>query len=201
MKKAAGVLTALFLLLSGCGEKPELSDNTLVYEMPKVLQPFELTDQNGQAISNQAFKDHWNLLFLGYTSCPDICPLTLAKLKRVEAELKDQVSLKVWFISVDPARDTPDKRGQYAAYFSPQFLAVSAEHKALFPFVRDLGLIYAINEGKEAEYQVDHSASVALVDGEGRLRAIFKPEFKKGQPPTINPSQLITEIPLITSDF
>ncbi|WP_352260099.1 SCO family protein, partial [Psychrobacter sp. TB55-MNA-CIBAN-0194] len=86
--------------------------------------------------------------------------------------------LQVWFLSVDPKRDTPAKRKQYIDYFNPDFLAVSGEHKHLFPVVRELGLIYAISDSSESEYAVDHSASVAMVDQNGAVRAIFKPEFK-----------------------
>jgi len=78
---------------------------------------------------------------------------------------------------------------------------VSGEHKALFPLVRELGLIYAISDSNEQEYAVDHSASVALVDGSGAVRAIFKPEFAQGQVPLINASELINEFKIIADHY
>ena len=106
--------------------------------------------------------------------------MTLAKLNNVYKNLQANYPLQVWFISVDPKRDIAQRRKEYIDYFNPDFLAVSGEHKDLFPFVRELGLIYAISDSDESDYAVDHSASVALVDGSGALRAIFKPEFKQG---------------------
>ena len=78
--------------------------------------------------------------------------------------------INVWFISVDPNRDTAQKRLQYINYFNPNYQAVSGPHKALYPFVQNLGLIYAVTEEQTGDYLVDHSASVALVDPHGKIR-------------------------------
>nr|WP_231665204.1 MULTISPECIES: SCO family protein [unclassified Pseudoalteromonas] len=178
----------------------------LVYSEARELKPFVLEDQNGHEINNEALKGQWNLLFLGYTHCPDICPMTLAKLNEVHKLVVKEYDLKIWFISVDPARDLVEKRKQYIEYFNPEFIGATGPHTQLFPFVRDLGLIYAITDGQshgedKQEYSVDHSASIALVDNEGKLRAIFKPEFIKGQPPLVNTEQLITDFKLITQFY
>jgi protein SCO1/2 len=188
--------------LAGCFEATPPETKALVYADARVLKPFVLQEQHGDNINNDTFSKHWNLVFLGYTHCPDICPLTLAKLNQVHQQLKDEFKVKVWFISVDPHRDVTTKRKQYIDYFNPSFIAATASHKVLFPFVRDIGLIYAITgENAEQDYSVDHSASVALVDGKGRLRAIFKPEFIKGQTPLINTQLLITDFKLIAQYY
>lgn len=189
------------LLLAACSDNKMADVNALVYEKAKPLSDFTLQDQNGQPVTKQAFAKKWNLVFLGYTSCPDICPLTLAKLQGVYNTLHDDYPLQIWFMSVDPKRDDAAKRKAYIDYFNPDFLAVSGEHKDLFPLVRELGLIYAISDSSEQEYAVDHSASVALVDGNGAVRAIFKPEFQQGQVPLINASDLITEFKLIAEFY
>jgi protein SCO1/2 len=187
---------------SGCFEVQPPETKALVYTEARELKPFVLEEQNGQEITNEALKGQWNLLFLGYTHCPDICPMTLAKLNQVYKSLIKEHKLKVWFISVDPARDLVEKRKQYIEYFNPAFIGATGPHTQLFPFVRDLGLIYAITDGKSGqEYSVDHSASIALVDDQGKLRAIFKPEFIKGQPPLINTEQLITDFKLIAQYY
>lgn len=188
-------------LLAGCNDKTKPDVDALVYENAKPLSEFSLNDQHNSEVTNANFEGQWNLVFLGYTSCPDICPLTLAKLNAVHKSLSDQYALQIWFLSVDPKRDTAEKRKAYIDYFNPQFLAVSGEHKALFPFVRELGLIYAISDSTEQEYAVDHSASVALVDSKGAVRAIFKPEFKPGSVPLINTKKMLNEFRIIADYY
>ena len=196
------VIVVLSLFLSACSSENDPQNlNALVYENAKSLSDFTLKNQHGEPVKKAQFKGQWNLVFLGYTSCPDICPLTLAKLNAVYKELEADYPLQIWFVSVDPNRDTAEKRKQYIDYFNPNFLAVSGEHKDLFPVVRELGLIYAISDTTKADYAVDHSASVALVDDTGALRAIFKPEFKQGSVPLINSTQLTQEFKVIANYY
>ncbi|ALS34392.1 protein SCO1/2 [Pseudoalteromonas translucida KMM 520] len=197
-----GLVVVLTLLLSACLDGNAPPDvNALVYENAKPLADFSLDDQHGELVTKQQFLGQWNLVFLGYTSCPDICPLTLAKLNAVYKNLRSDYPVQIWFVSVDPKRDTPAKRKDYIDYFNPDFLAVSGEHKQLFPMVRGLGLIYAISDSSESEYAVDHSASVAMVDGNGAVRAIFKPEFKQGSVPLINSKELTQEFKQIADYY
>ncbi len=197
-----GLAIVLTLFLSACsGDNAPPDVNALVYENAKPLADFSLDDQHGELVTKQQFLGQWNLVFLGYTSCPDICPLTLAKLNAVYKNLRSDYPVQIWFVSVDPKRDTPAKRKDYIDYFNPDFLAVSGEHKHLFPMVRGLGLIYAISDSSESEYAVDHSASVAMVDGNGAVRAIFKPEFKQGSVPLINSKELTQEFKKIADYY
>ena len=197
-----GLIVILVLFLSACSNENSRPDvDALIYENAKPLSDFTLNDQRGELVTKQQFLGQWNLVFLGYTSCPDICPLTLAKLNAVYKNLQADYPLQVWFLSVDPKRDTPAKRKQYIDYFNPDFLAVSGEHKYLFPVVRELGLIYAISDSSESEYAVDHSASVAMVDQNGAVRAIFKPEFKQGSVPLINATTLTEEFKKIADYY
>ncbi|MBB1445600.1 SCO family protein [Pseudoalteromonas sp. SG41-6] len=197
-----GLIVVLALFLSACSNENSPPDvNALVYEKAKPLSDFTLNDQHGELVTKQQFVGQWNLVFLGYTSCPDICPLTLAKLNVVYKNLKADYPLQIWILSIVPNRDTSAQRKQLLVYFNPDFLAVSGEHKHLFPVVRELGLIYAISDSSESEYAVDHSASVAMVDQSGALRAIFKPEFKQGSVPLINATQLTEEFTKIANYY
>ncbi|AOT06719.1 SCO family protein [Pseudoalteromonas luteoviolacea] len=191
------LLVLLSSLLLSCSKPEMVSELTVQYPSPKLLKPFELADQNGNMVTNEHLMGQWNLLFLGYTSCPDICPMTLAKLTQIKDKINTLEKTQVWFVSVDPSRDSAQKRKDYIAYFDDSFLAVTHSHKHLFPFVRDIGLIYAINDSKDTDYYVDHSASIALIDPTGRLSAIFKPEFKKGQVPSVNTSQIVADFEII----
>jgi protein SCO1 len=197
-----GLMIVLTVFVTACKDSsaPPTVD-ALLYENAKPLSDFKLNDQHGELVTKQQFLAQWNLVFLGYTSCPDICPLTLAKLNAVYNSLSRDYPLQIWFVSVDPNRDTPAKRKAYIDYFNPDFLAVSGEHKALFPLVRELGLIYAISDSSQPEYAVDHSASIALVDDTGAVRAIFKPEFKQGAVPLVNMTKLIDEFKQIADYY
>ncbi|KZN67162.1 hypothetical protein N473_08040 [Pseudoalteromonas luteoviolacea CPMOR-1] len=192
------LLVLLSSLLLSCSKSDKVSELTVQYPSPKLLKPFELVDQNNNVVTNAQLLGQWNLLFLGYTSCPDICPMTLAKLKHIKGKLSALEKTQVWFVSVDPSRDSAQKRKEYIAYFDDSFLAVTHSHQQLFPFVRDIGLIYAINDAQDTEYYVDHSASIALINPAGELSAIFKPEFKKGQVPSVNTDQIVADFEIIT---
>lgn len=187
------ILFLLALLLFGCDKNVPVSEHAIHYKQAKEIQDFNLQDQHGNTVTKRDLLEQWTLIFLGYTSCPDICPMTLVKLTELHAELAQQHNVKVWFVSVDPNRDTQQQRKAYIDYFNSDFKAVSAEHANLFPFVRNIGLIYAINNSKETEYYVDHSASVALINPEGNLSGIFKAKFAANEVPLIDAAQVIKD--------
>lgn len=180
--------------------QPAEPKSALVYPQARNLQEFQLVDQHGQPAGREQLYQQWTLAFVGYTYCPDICPLTLAKLAGVQPELAAMVKepLKVWFISVDPQRDSVEQLNNYVNYFQqPAVLGLTAGHDQLFPFVRQLGLMYALNSNAEGNYLVDHSASVVLINPQGQLVAMFKPEMAIGQVPVIDTEQLLADFPLV----
>lgn len=181
-----------------------LPEQALVYPQPRNLAEFKLTDQDNQPRGRVDLLDKWTLAFVGYTYCPDICPLTLAKLAGVQAELAAtlQQPLQIWFISVDPQRDTPQQLKQYVDYFKqPALTGLTAGHDQLFPFVRQLGLMYAMSSTTEQDYLVDHSASVVLINPLGQVAAIFKPVMAAGEVPLINREQLLADFPLVINQL
>ena len=86
MWRKLGAAALFSVLLQGCS-KPTLEVDALVYEPAKVVKPFKLKNQHGNDVGVDDLKSQWDLLFLGYTSCPDVCPMTLAKLRQVEKSL------------------------------------------------------------------------------------------------------------------
>ena len=170
--------------------KPE---HALYYQQSRDIKPFTLTDQNGQAFTNEMLKDKWSLVFFGYTSCPDVCPTTLQNLGFIYDQLKASASnSQVILVTVDPKRDTQEKLKQYIAYFNSEFIALRADHGVLFPFARNLGLMYAISDEEEG-YLVDHSASIVLINPAGKITAIFKPEQVVGEVPAISNDKLLSD--------
>lgn len=176
---------------------PELR-GALAYPTPRELPPFTLQQSDGTPLTREELAGRWTLVFFGFTHCPDICPTTLALLVRAQerwADLPADEQPRVLFVSVDPERDSPQRTGEYAAYFGPGILAATAEHAMLEPFARSLGMVYMKTElpaapapagvvedgegspanGTPDAYTVDHSSSVAVLDPDVRLVAVLRP--------------------------
>jgi len=146
---------------------------------PRVLADFDLTDQDGAEFSLQRLRGKWSLLFFGFTHCPDVCPSALYDLHRVNQALAESGSVasahQVVFVSLDPERDSPERLREYAAYFDPDFIAVTGSPAQLAALAKQIGVAYRIepHEPGNQDYTVDHSASVLLTDPEGRLHGVF----------------------------
>lgn len=158
-----------------------LEAGTLLTE-PRPLADFALTDQDGRPFSLANLRGAWTFLAIGYTYCPDVCPMTLATFKTVDRLIVEGASARgvaarprFLFVSVDPGRDTPERLAQYVRYFNPAFLGATGEDVQLRALAAQLGLLYARVEGQDTAmgYLMDHSATIVLVDPEGRLSAIF----------------------------
>jgi len=175
---AAGYWTSGFLL----NRQADLSDlQATHFREARALQPFELVDHTGKAFTNNALMGHWSFIFFGYTHCPDVCPTTLSVLNSVATRLRDQADpVRYIFISVDPERDTPDKMGQFVSYFNADFIGVTGTTEAISQLTQQLGVIAArVDDAVDAEnYLVDHTASILLIDPDGRFHALFSPPLK-----------------------
>jgi protein SCO1/2 len=114
-------------------------------------------------------------LFFGYTSCPDICPTTMAELNQALDQLGDQADqVQVLFVTVDPQRDTPERVQEYVDHFNPNFIGLSGPELALAKVWNDYGVFRQVVEGTSAAgYLVDHTARVRVIDQQGNLRLSF----------------------------
>lgn len=171
---ALGVVVAsLFFGGSGNGE---LQSGTLL-KQPRALPEFSLTDHHGQAFTRQSLEGQWNLVFAGFTYCPDVCPTTLALLKQVQGKVAPQ-QFRVLFLSVDPERDTPERMKDYIGHFSSDFVGATAGEPQLSEIARGIGFAYAKVPGTTPEsYQMDHSAALALVNPQAQIVGYFSPPF------------------------
>lgn len=155
----------------------------VMYPTPREIPAFQLTQANGQPLTEADFRGRWTVAFFGFTHCPDICPNTLAVFKQVWNELPPEdkaAKLRFDFISVDPERDTPDQLGRYVSYFHPDFVAATGSDEELTKLTRALGLVYARAADEKGGYSVDHSASVVIIDPQGRRAGLFRPPFEAG---------------------
>lgn len=140
------------------------------------LPEFTLVDQAGKPFNKERLQGRWNILFFGFTSCPDICPTTLTTLGSVEKSLQDLAATdrpQVLFVSVDPQRDTPARVDAYVKFFSPTIRGITGTPEAIASFADALHVPYAITPLPDGTYTVDHSSALFLVGPDGALRAVF----------------------------
>lgn len=126
-----------------------------------------------------ALADRWNVLFLGFTNCPDVCPLTLQNLATAKAEWTGSGSApQVAFVSVDPRRDTAADADAYASSFDDAFIGATGDMPALRSLARTLRVDFNVPDAAaDAQYSVQHPSQIFLIDPQGRLRAVFSPPF------------------------
>lgn len=152
---------------------------------PKPLSDFSLYDHTGSAFTPMALEGRWTLVFFGFASCPHICPNTLYKLtsvvEQLEGGLPAELIPQILFVSVDPERDTAEVLDRYRERFSGQVLTVSGPDDQLRTLALDLGAHYVIPEHEPGEwYNVDHSASVHLLNPDGEWAGVFSAPHDAG---------------------
>ena len=177
-------------------------EHALYYQQPRAIQPFVFIDHNNKPFTQAQLTDKWSLVFMGYTSCPDVCPTTLQNLHFIYDDiLAITEKSQVLFVTSDPKRDNIEKLKLYINYFNKDFRALRADHDVLYPFSRNLGLMYAIDatSNEDIEYGVDHSASIVLINPKGKVAAIFKPEHAVGEVPVINNDKLLIDFQRIVA--
>lgn len=203
---ALGALVAGVMLFGQLNKQAPV-DFALHYQQAREIKPFQLTDHLGETFNNESLTGHWSWVFFGYTSCPDVCPTTLQEMNFIYDDLKAIANnSQVLLVTVDPNRDTQEKLASYIGYFNPEFKALYGDHGVLFPFARNLGLMYAIteiesdNQGESpSSYLVDHSASLVLINPAGKVEAIFKPKQALGEVPVIEGDKLVSDFAKIVA--
>ena len=137
---------------------------------------FELTRSDGSNFQLGEMRGKVVLLFFGYTSCPDECPTTMAKLKLAVSQLKENEAarVKVLFVTVDPKRDTPVLVQAYASRFSPDFIGLGGTEPQLGKVWQAYGIHRSDIPGSSADsYSVDHTLRITIIDQNGNLRVSF----------------------------
>jgi protein SCO1/2 len=137
---------------------------------------FHLQDLSGGQFTRDNLRGHPTLLFFGFTSCPDVCPTTLAML----AQLQRQPPLpgtRVVFVSIDPERDSSALLQVYLGAFSKDFIGLRGDQAALAPLLKSLNAIAVRENLPNGSYTMDHSATLYLLDRDARLVAVFSPPF------------------------
>ena len=169
---AASLAAVSMLGLSACDpSKPQFVSIDITGA--EYARGFQLPDHNGQRRTLDEFKGKVVAVFFGYTQCPDVCPTTLTEWVDIKRQLgADGDRLQGIFITVDPARDTPEVLKAYMGNFDSSFLAlIPGSDDALAQVAKEYKIIYKKVEGKTpGSYTMDHSAGSYLYDPQGRLR-------------------------------
>ena len=153
---------------SGFHARPISADN--------IGRDFHLIDHHGQPRQLADFRGKLVVLFFGYTQCPDVCPTTLATMAEVMQQLgTDADKVQVLFITLDPARDTPELLAAYVPQFHADFLGLYADDKTIAATAREFHVYYLKQAGSAASadsYSIDHTANSYIHDPQGRLRLL-----------------------------
>lgn len=158
----------------------------------KSLGNINFRDQGGREFRRNNFLNHWSLLFFGFSSCPDLCPLELQKMAKVMRLAGDSKELQLVFVSLDPERDTPETLSSYTDFFHPQLVGISGRNQDLAAFAQFFGAAYsrsyvvngqmlnvpagfAMPENAGSDYQVNHSTRIFVVNPHAEFVGSFEP--------------------------
>jgi protein SCO1/2 len=148
-----------------------------------VLNPqrdFSLHDQDGKIFHLKDHRGQIILLFFGYTSCPDVCPITLAKLARVYALMGRPMRKKVLtvFVTIDPQRDTPQKLKAYLQYFNINAMGLTGTKQEIDAVADSYKATYekVVTNSSALGYMYDHTDYIYLIDPQGKTSRLFHPE-------------------------
>jgi len=153
--------------------------------------PFQLVDQSGSPITEAAFRGRPTALFFGFTHCPEICPTTLFELDGWLRQADPEGgNIGAYFVTVDPERDTPELLGDYVAGVSDRIIGISGAPDKIKAVVKGFN-VYAKKvpvdaQKPDGDYTMDHTASVFLLDAQGR----FKGTIAWGE----NPETAVTKL-------
>jgi len=172
---AAAALAGFWLAQRLDHSAPALTSGTWLPQGRQVGE-FSLIDQNNAPFGPARLKGAPTLVYFGYTHCPDVCPVTLLQLAQV---VKADVvpGLRVVFISVDPARDTPPQLAQYMRAFDPDFIGLTGTPAMLQSVARRFGVAFERVDLPGGDYSMDHSSTIFLLDRRGRNVAVFNAPY------------------------
>lgn len=157
-----------------------------IYPEAKSVEAFALTDEQGNTFSEGELRGRWNFIFFGFTSCPDICPLTMTEMKQFYAALEESERnlLRVIMVSVDPARDDSETLGKYVNSFNDDFIGLTGNMDAITDVARQFFVAHSKPEDvphnnhtavtDTVDYIIEHSGHLAIIDPDGKFTAVMQ---------------------------
>jgi protein SCO1 len=170
----SSIIICSLALAAGCDGAPKFRSTDITgVDYGKTL---ELADPSGRVRHLEDFRGKAVVLFFGFTHCPDVCPTTLADISTAVKSLgPDAERVQVVFVTVDPERDKPEDLAKYVGAFDPRFLALRGDPGATQRVAKDFKIYYEKRKQGDT-YTVDHSSQSYVIDPQGRLRLLVRPE-------------------------
>jgi protein SCO1/2 len=166
------LLTLFATAASAAANTPALKAG--VFDPPREAPDFSLQSSEGGALTLRNYRGKVVILGFGFTSCPDVCPVTLATLAQARRKLgATAADVQIVYVTVDPERDGPERMKEYLNAFDPTFVGGSGPADKLAAVRKDYGIL-AEKKVKGASYLVAHSSYTYLIDRRGRLRALMQ---------------------------
>jgi protein SCO1/2 len=170
---------AIAFVLAGC--EPSYDFRGSVVEPPVQVRDITGTNWTGERFSLAQLRGKVVVIFFGYSSCPDVCPLTLSKMKALRTKLGDRADgFSAVFVSVDPERDTVGQLADYVPTFHPDFFGLNLDRGELQDALAGLAAAAKSNRPPEGEfggyYTVDHTSTLFVIDQQGMLRVRLRHE-------------------------
>ena len=140
--------------------------------------PFSLVNHEGRPVTQTDYAGQFQLIYFGYSFCPDVCPTELGIMTTAVDLLEEQgVRVTPIFITVDPERDTVEQMADYVSRFHPRLIGLTGSTEQVGAAARAFRVFYAkVNRPEMSQYLMDHSSFIYLVGPDGRVRALFRPE-------------------------
>jgi len=171
----------------------ELRHNGIVlFEQPRLIKDFSLVNKNGTDVDKSVFQNKITFVFFGFTHCPDVCPTTLAELGKVynELNLDAQKDVQVALVTLDPARDTPEKLNTYVNYFGEEIIGLTGDFPKIMSLTKNVNIAFKkVPQGDD--YTIDHSSQVILLNRKGDYAGFIKTPLPVAALPRIIESTLV----------
>lgn len=175
----ASLLLAFGVALAGCDGAAPAPDARPPLEGARIGGPFTLTDQNGRTVRDSDFAGQYRLLYFGYSFCPDICPVDLQKLMRgllqfEKAAPKLGAKVQPLFVTIDPARDTPEALGAFVSRYHPRLLGLTGTPEQIAQVAKEYVVVYNKVEGSAPDrYLMAHTQIAFLMGPDGKPLAML----------------------------
>lgn len=171
----AAVGVAISISLSGGGDRAATSGSLGSTGTALIGGPFTLVDGDGETVTEAVLSSPVNFVYFGFTHCPDFCPTELANLAAARRALAERdIESRTVFITVDPARDTPEVVGRYAQFFDPESVGLTGAQEQVAAAAQAYRVSFSYGEADETGfYAVNHSTLVYAMDDQGRLLSFF----------------------------
>ena len=141
---------------------------------PPLGEDFSLTDSNGKTVTQVELREKPSAIFFGYTMCPDICPTTLMSMTNWIKELgPDADNINIWFITVDPERDTPEVLHDYLSNFTDKVVGISGDPAKVHELVSSFNIAAEKVPGENGDYTYDHTAAILLTKKGGQFAGVI----------------------------